>query len=336
MRLHLVVLIIIIQCHNLFSQKQYENLVFEGAGIRGLAYSGVIKGLEDLGMMNEIKRVGGTSAGAITAMMLSIGYDSGEIYEIISKTDFQKFNKGKFGILGGFNRINKRYGWYINDKFEKWLEDLIENKTGDSEITFKELGERGYKELHATGTCINKQELIVFNSVTYPKMKVKDAIKISMSIPLYFEAIFLDSEGKLYNKQEEGFNLDVVVDGGLIGNYPIGIFDRFLIDSLGRSYREINTKTLGIRMDSDEQIKNDKNGLGLVEQKITDFRSYIEAFYIMTIENLNRNQLTKEDWNRTISVSSVNIGPKIKRLKQTEKESLMKSGEEAVIAYFRK
>jgi NTE family protein len=167
-------------------------------------------------------------------------------------------------------------------------------------------------------------------------MKVKDAIKISMSIPLYFEAIFLDSEGKLYNKQEEGFNLDVVVDGGLIGNYPIGIFDRFLIDSLGRSYREINTKTLGVRMDSDEQIKNDKNGLGLVEQKITDFRSYIEAFYIMTIENLNRNQLTKEDWNRTISVSSVNIGPKIKRLKQTEKESLMKSGEEAVIAYFRK
>ena len=238
--------------------------------------------------------------------------------------------------MGGFNRINKRYGWYINDKFEKWLEDLIENKTGDSEITFKELGERGYKELHATGTCINKQELIVFNSVTYPKMKVKDAIKISMSIPLYFEAIFLDSEGKLYNKQEEGFNLDVVVDGGLIGNYPIGIFDRFLIDSLGRSYREINTKTLGVRMDSDEQIKNDKNGLGLVEQKITDFRSYIEAFYIMTIENLNRNQLTKEDWNRTISVSSVNIGPKIKRLKQTEKESLMKSGEEAVIAYFRK
>ena len=54
MRLHLVVLIIIIQCHNLFSQKQYENLVFEGAGIRGLAYSGVNSIKENLEFWEDL------------------------------------------------------------------------------------------------------------------------------------------------------------------------------------------------------------------------------------------------------------------------------------------
>jgi len=316
------------------SQNQCENLVFEGAGIRGLAYSGVIKGLEENGVMPQIKRIGGTSAGAITALMLSIGYDSAEIYSIISNTKFQKFNKGKFGIFGGINRMKKRYGWYKNDKFEKWLEEIIEKKIGNSEITFKELKESGYKELHVTGTSMNRQELIVFNFLTYPDMKIKDAIKVSVSIPLYFEAIFLDSKGTLYDRQEEGLELDIVVDGGIIGNFPIEIFDTIKTDSLGKSYRAINTKTLGIRMDSESQIKNDKENLGLVEQEIVGFKSYIQAFYVMILENLNRNKLTEEDWERTISVSSVNIGPKIKKMSKEEKERLMKSGEEAVKEYF--
>ncbi|MCW4467788.1 patatin-like phospholipase family protein [Flavobacterium sp. MFBS3-15] len=75
-----------------------ENLVFEGAGIRGIAYSGVIKELESHGMMGSVRKVGGTSAGAITAMMVSLGYDSQEIYAIISETKFQKFNDGETDV----------------------------------------------------------------------------------------------------------------------------------------------------------------------------------------------------------------------------------------------
>ena len=51
-----------------------ENLVFEGAGIRGIAYSGAIAELEQHGLLKNIKRVGGTSAGAITALLLCLGY----------------------------------------------------------------------------------------------------------------------------------------------------------------------------------------------------------------------------------------------------------------------
>ena len=49
-----------------------KNLVFEGAGIRGIAYSGAIAELENRHLLGRIERVGGTSAGAITALLLSI------------------------------------------------------------------------------------------------------------------------------------------------------------------------------------------------------------------------------------------------------------------------
>ena len=68
---------------------KYENIVFEGGGIMGLAYSGVLKQLEEHNMVKDFKKVGGTSAGAITATMLSLGYNSTEVYNIIANTKFQ-------------------------------------------------------------------------------------------------------------------------------------------------------------------------------------------------------------------------------------------------------
>ena len=45
------------------------------------------------------------------------------------------------------------------------------------------------------------QELVILSNETYPKMKVKDAVRISMSIPIYFQAVFVDSIGKTYSEQ---------------------------------------------------------------------------------------------------------------------------------------
>src|ERR1700704_3208658 len=72
-----------------------HNLVFEGAGIRGIAYAGAIEELENKKVLPGVKRIGGTSAGAVTALMLSLGYSANEIAGLISKTNFSKFNDGK-------------------------------------------------------------------------------------------------------------------------------------------------------------------------------------------------------------------------------------------------
>lgn len=306
------------------AQPAIENLVFEGAGIRGVAYGGVISELEKAGMMSGVKRVAGTSAGAITAMMLALGYNAEEITAIISETKFQRFNDGQYAFVGGLHRLKKRFGWYKADAFNDWLEDLIQAKTGDPYISFAQLKARGYKDLVVTGTCLNRQKLIFFSAETYPEMKVRDAVRASMSIPFYYEALFIDSLGNAYKKYVQG--LDIVVDGGITGNFPISVFDSLAIDSNGILTRFPNAKTLGVRIDSEGQIGNDSVAGGLETLEILDLSDYIQAMYIFTIENLNRQSLVPADWERTISVSSMDIGPKVKRLTKYDKERLLLSG----------
>lgn len=307
----------------------YTNLVFEGAGMRGIAYVGVIEQLENAGLLKNIKNYAGTSAGAITALALAMGYNAYELKTLMESTSFQKFNDGRYLLLGGLNRLNSKYGWYRGKAFDDWLGKLILQKTGNANITLKELFNKTGKGLYVTGTCLNKQKIIVFSHETYPQMRARDAIRISMSIPLYYQAIAIDSAGKIYPKPKKTPGLDIMVDGGIIGNFPIFIFDQTQTDSAGHIHRIPNFNTLGIRVDSDEQIRMDratKNGYSLANYPINNLRDYFEAFYLLTIESLNRQSLIAEDWQRTISVSSADIDPRVKKQSKNEKDSLMLAG----------
>lgn len=313
----------------------YEHIVFEGAGIRGIAYSGVIRQLEHHGIVENLTKVGGTSAGAITALMLSLGYSSAEIYEMISETKFQQFNDGGFVFFGGFSRLFSRYGWYKGNTFTRWIEKIIGEKTGNPDITFEALRQQGFKQLYVTATCLNRQTMIVLSHETYPNMKVKDAIRISMSIPLYFAAVFMDSTGQVYRKPRQNQHLDVVIDGGILANFPIFMFDSTYVDSLQDTHRIPNDKTIGVRMDSGPQIHRDSTDRELSPVGIGGIRDYIAAFYTIVLENLNRSSLTGADWERTISVSSVGVGPKIQKLTNEQKMSLIRSGEHSTLEFLR-
>lgn len=321
-------------CNNIHAQNQpYENLVFEGAGIRGIAYAGALGEFEKSNVLNSIKKVGGTSAGAIIALSISLGYNSNEIEDIISNTQFNKFNDGGIPFFGGLHRIQKLYGWYRGERFSRWVETLIESKTGNADITFSELHHRGFRDLYVTATCLNKQRLVILSHETYPEMKIKDAVRISMSIPLYFKAVFVDRNGSTVKKPRNRTDLDIMLDGGITGNYPIDMFDSIDVNSKSR---KINHQTIGLRIDTEEQMDYDRRNLGLVPLKIHDFKDYMTAFYVFVLENLNRNQLTAEDWQRTISISSVDIAPRIKRLSTKQKDSLISSGRKSTIDFLKK
>ncbi|MFZ4796618.1 MAG: hypothetical protein ACOYMA_03935 [Bacteroidia bacterium] len=73
-------------------------------------------------------------------------------------------------------------------------------------------------------------------------------------------------------------------------------------------------------------IGEDTNRGQLVPYRINKFEHFIAAFYNIVIENLNRNTLIPEDWQRTISISSAGIDPKIKKLSRAQKEKLVASG----------
>ncbi len=313
-------------------QAEVKNLVFEGAGIRGLAYAGALKSLEEQSIIEGVEKVGGTSAGATAALMISLGYNSEELFTILSEAKFHKFNEGRFIFFGGIHRLKKKFGWYRTERIEDWLGELIAQKTNNPDITFAQLAAQGYKDLYATATCLNQQKLLVFSKETYPDMKVKDAVLISMLVPFYFQAAFIDEQGKVYDKPAEG--LDVVVDGGIIGNFPIHIFDEVYIDKDGVEQRTANPNTLGIRIEDPSQIEADQREKELVEMEIESFKDYGRAFYILVIESLNRAQLTPEDWARTVSISSEGVGPKIRRLSVEERMLLLDSGERFTRGYF--
>lgn len=67
----------------------YQNLVMEGGGIRGIAYGGALTELQKQNVLPGIKRVGGTSAGAIQAMLLALGYSPEEITAITYQTNIK-------------------------------------------------------------------------------------------------------------------------------------------------------------------------------------------------------------------------------------------------------
>jgi NTE family protein len=297
-----------------------KNLVFEGAGVKGIAYCGAVQEMESKKIMDGIERVGGTSSGAIIALTISLGYSGKEIENIISKTNFKKFNDGGFFFIGGINRLNKYFGWYKGKKIEKWLEKVIKEKTGNEDITFEELHQKGFKDLYITGTSLNKQRAVIFSYESYPQMKVKDAVRISISIPLYFEPVYIDSSGKTFDhpKQKQGF--DMMVDGGVLENFPIHIFDK----------QEPDLYTIGFRIDHIPQIENDKEDRTLAEMPVDDLKQYFGAFYNIVIENLNRQRLTSIDWQRTVSISDGDVLPKVRKLSKEEVNILIENGKKAV------
>lgn len=337
MRYSIVIIFLCSLTFDVYAQKDsITNLVFEGAGIRGIAYCGAIDALEKTGTLRNVKRVGGTSAGAITALAISLGYSASDLRTLIEQTPFNKLNDGRYFFPGGINRLNKYFGWYRGVKFQRWIEKMIQEKTGNPDMTFYHLHQKGFKQLYITGTSVDEQRLIVFSHESYPHMRVKDAVRISVSIPFYFEAVFMDDAGNIFFHPENKKGLHVMTDGGLIANFPIRLFDSTkYIDNSIENRSMVNPRTLGLRIDSDQQISNDSLGKGLASMPVTTFREYLAAMYNLIIENLNRPGLTSEDWGRTISISDGNIGPRIRNLSPSEKQKMINNGYEAIIKWLR-
>ena len=323
----------------------YRNLVMEGGGIRGIAYGGALLELEQRGVLAGLTRVGGTSAGAIQAALLAVGYSAQEIIDVVNATPVQRLNDGRFIFLGGTHRLIKEYGWYRGDEFSTYLGELVARKTRNAHLTLGELhtlalkepnrgGPTRFRDLYTTGTNLTQQRVQVFSYETTPTMRVADAVRISMSIPLYFRAVLLDAENQVITgAPAPGQPTQVLVDGGLLANYPVDLFDypRYLPadstaapDARGHVF---NPETLGLRLDRAEQIPLDGAPVGrrqLAPYDITDFNTYIAALYTVALENLNPVQ--PGDWQRTISIDFLNFSPKIKRISDAQKKQLMDSG----------
>lgn len=313
----------------------FQNLVCEGGGVKGIAYVGAVKRLEEEGILQGIQRFGGTSAGAINATLLACGFNSAEQREKLWEMDFNKFMDDSFGVIMDTKRFFTEYGWHKGDYFHSWISDLIAEKLGTSSATFRDFQKQGKPDLYVYGTNLSTGHGKVFSAEHTPTTRVADAVRISMSIPLFFKA-FIGDDHQVY------------VDGGVLNNYPIRLFDRekylndpgshlpnAAYDNENQKLAELrpdssryihNTETLGLRLDTQKEIAAFRYGKVEVKNNIDGFISYAKALVSTILDAQSASHLESDDWKRTIYIDTLGVGTTDFDISDAKKEALIQSG----------
>ncbi len=300
--------------------------VFEGGGVKGIGFAGAIMKIEQAGY--EFENIAGTSAGAIVAALLAVGYTSDEIKDELEKLNYNHFKDGS--SIGKLINVIFKYGMYKGDFFENWMKELLEKKgitTFGQLIT--EYPEEKYKyKLQIIATDItNKRLLILPQDLEHfgldpDQFSIAKAVRMSMSIPLFFKPIKLtDNNGKKH----------VIVDGGVLSNYPIWLLD----DNTSNP----PWPTFGFKL-----IEPDKRILKRGEiSRIKNLFSFLKSLFSTMLEAHDKLHISrsKGDYDRTIGIpTTISINGVEKDIKTTDfnitqKESqlLYESGAETAHAF---
>jgi NTE family protein len=303
----------------------FKNLVFEGGGVKGIAYGGALEVLEQAQITPQIERVAGTSAGAITATMVSLNYTAAEFNQIMMTLPFEKFEDGS--DLGGPVRLVENFGWFKGDYFLNLMESYIEDKTGDGRATFRDLAEkyrdRHFKDLYVFGTDLTQQAVQEFSYRTTPDAAVADAVRISMSIPFFFEARHYEQDGRN----------NVYCDGGVLINYPISTFDEQYTapdPDFGHMmhHRTPNPATLGFHLDNLDQPP---------PRSIDNVRRFADGVFeaILNIQNILL-KTNPGDERRTVFINNLGVKTTDFKLSDQVKTDLIAQGRIATSAYLNK
>jgi NTE family protein len=278
----------------------FTNLVLQGGGVLGSAYAGSLAVLEQQGIYEKIDRVAGTSAGAIVATLVALRFPAKDIETIVNEIDFRNFEDG-----GSIFRLLKHFGYYKGDYALGLIRCLISKKFGvppTRKVTFRDLHEGKYRDLHVFSTDISTKSSMEFSFVKTPDFEVALAVRMSLSIPLFFAAVRDD--------------LQTYVDGGVLRNYPIDLFDG----------RQVNPATLGLSL----QNVHAKPTV----QPVNDIPQYLKALFstILDVQDIALGN-NLPDLERSVIIDNLGISFTDFGLNQAQKEALVASGAKCTCSY---
>jgi NTE family protein len=304
----------------------YDNLVLDGSGMRAFAYIGALEILEQKAKLNEIKRVGGTSGGALIAALFALGYNANEMREIALTAPSNTFNDSRWQPWQGVSKLKNYFGYHQAASFSNWMGKLIAAKTGNADITFNQLRQfnNHQRDLHIVVTDILHQYTIVLSHENFPNMKVKDAIRAAIAIPIYFTPVAIDSFGSILKKPKLKQPYAILTDGGMLCNYPIHIYDsvRFFDTNYVKNNFKYNPATLGINISSTQFITKEKFKLNT--------KSYLKLLYHTLIDQ----PVKQNDRDRSIIIDDLGIQPKVRKMKKSTIETLIESGRKGAELFF--
>jgi NTE family protein len=198
--------------------------VFSGGGIKALGFAGALRAAAEAGY-TEWHQVAGTSAGAITAMTLAVGYDADGLKQTLDAFDFSKIADygGPLGI-GRVENLIARDALTHGKVLTRFIEQLLSEAPRPAS-KFGELGGR----LRVIGTDLAHNRMVIFpedlalyvddsgKRLDPDEFPIAEAVRISAGYPYFFPPLNLrdavtDKEG-------------VLVDGGVVSAYPVFLFD---------------------------------------------------------------------------------------------------------------
>jgi NTE family protein len=200
--------------------------VFSGGGVKGLAFAGGLQAAAEAGY-DEWSKLAGTSAGAITAMALAVGYDAKSLRAQLDSFDFGKIaDYGPLGELEILVNLELHKGATKGKALHAWIEELLTNAPHKA----TKFGDLEAEKLQVVGVDLAHSRMVVFprDVVHYvdddgkplvpEEFPIADAVRISAGFPYFFPPMTLrDAQTK-----KNG----VLVDGGVASAFPIFLFDK--------------------------------------------------------------------------------------------------------------
>lgn len=277
------------------------DLVLEGGGAKIGGLVGAIAAIEQAGF--EPARLAGTSSGAITAALVAAGYSSDELKTIMDSLDFESFKDGASWGRKIPNLLMKR-GVYEGKVFYETMKELLKAKGVE---TFGDLRDgEAISTSHQHRLRMFCTDLTQAKLVTWPDdaalyglspdhMEVAWALRTSMSIPYVFQPVRLSGS--------------YFVDGGVLSNFPIWVFD---------SHSAPRHPTFGINLwEADSGLPHE----------ITGSISYLEALVKASLEAHDKRFVRPGDFeNRVIQVPIGNVRATDFGLSIQQKDKLYHAG----------
>lgn len=301
---------------------EINKLAFSGGAIKGVAYVGVFKKIEELihernieeatpGFdpdkckipLFNIKTICSVSVGSIFSLIFLLKYSYVEMLEEVLNKKFEQLKDirimnfvSKYGLDNGNNLIN-------------WLKELMKRKNIDPNINFKDLYELTDVDFQVMATNLNKYCYKRFNYTDTPDVKVLDAIRMSISVPFLFTINEYDG--------------DIHVDGGLIDNYPIRMFNGDLQNFLGFkliNHGEMDTHEVDERIDDIESFIYHILSCYMVqkEKHTTSYEEYKNCTVYIHTEDITQSvnfSLTPVEKTRLIDIGYKSVNDFLNRSK---------------------
>ena len=196
--------------------KNKKILVISGGGLKGLSGLGSFKCLLDNNILESIDTFACSSVGAVICFLNNIGYDPKDMYDVLEQIDFTQLIKY---IEPENLLVEPCFGISSPEPILYSIYSFMKKKNINKNITFSQLYNMTKKTLIITGTCLNDISLKYFSHTTTPDMQILKALRITISIPFIFRPYQYD--GKLW------------VDGGVMNNFPIDLFNDKLDEVIG-------------------------------------------------------------------------------------------------------